>query len=301
MRLPLLILAFSAILATPERSHAQPLRLASAELQLAPDIQAEDTPTDSELLGAQLEINAPIPVSDSLVVIPGLSYHLDQIHFDHTDQDNPPLLHSFALGALVRQELGPKWALMFRANLGLAGGFREVDLGMLRGAGLASAMYSFSDRLTLGSGGLISYTFGALVPLPVLLLRWRPSEFFSLNMLAPVMADAKLRPLPWLNLGLHLGIRGNAYGMRGAKADRCYLPDSGGRCVDNIEYSVGELTAELGLRLFANLWLNPYGGVTFFRRFEAKYEDGGTAFDPDQKNGPVLGLRLEARLPPPKR
>jgi len=252
--------------------------LPAVPLQSAP-------PLRTQVSSYELSVNIPIVLSDTTFLIPGLGYHVDSVSFSNPPQGFTPLraFHAIEVPLLFVQLLPKDWSLSLRLAPGIAGDLRAIDRDVFRFSAVALATHSFSDNFVLGGGGLVSFAFGSLLPLPAIYVDWHPIEDLQIEAFLPAFADVKYTLFERVELGLHVEISGNEYAVRdqrirsqwpcsAAEDDPLTAVDEGradlSECFDHLAYSVGTAGLTVGVRLFSTVWLKVLGGYSFFRRFD---------------------------------
>ncbi len=291
LALPLAIAMVASLV--PANAAAQVPDLIDISGQYMPGATVPDEgPTKAQIASYDATLNGPIPLSDETFLIPGLNYHVDSISYSGARQDLTQLraFHSLDFSLLFVQLLPKDWSLSARVATGLAGDYRQFDSGMVRVNALVMATHSFSDRFVLGGGGIASYSFGSFLPLPALYLDWKPYDELRIETFLPAFLNVKILPHDRIEFGLHAEFAGNAYAVRDARIreswpciarqtdDLSTFNDETraqpSACLDSIAYSVGSAGPTFNLRLFETVWLNAFGGFTFFRRFEPQNAEG---------------------------
>lgn len=240
-----------------------------------PDIR----PAEAQLASYDAVINVPIPLSDAVFLIPGVSYHAESVSFAHAPPELVQLraFHALDVSLLSVQLLPNQWALSWRFSAGLAGDFRGIDRDLVRMNAMALATHGFSDRFVLGGGALASYAFGSLLPLPALYVAYAPLDNFRVEAFLPAFIDLRWTFFDRLELGYEARVRGNSYAIRDDRIAGewpCASDDAPGRaaarelCFDHVAYSTVTLGPVAAIRLWSTVWLNLGAGHTVFRRFE---------------------------------
>ena len=273
-------------------------------------------------LGAQVSsydalVNVPLVLGETTFLVPGLSYHVDSVSYSDEPPEFVPLnaLHSIDLTLLLAQRLDDTWTLSFRAWPGLAGDFEALDAGALHVGALSMVTWSPQNAsITLGGGGLVSYAFGELLPLPMAYVDWTPAPFFRVEASLPFFASAVMTVAKRVELGLLADVGGNEYVVRKPEIRRRYpcvaaLDDPGtptdesradpASCTDHLAYSVVAAGAVARVRLLSSVWLGTFFGRTLYRRYELKNADGATVAggDADVPNAFVFRIGVTFRIP----
>lgn len=275
--------------------------LAHVEAYSIPDFQWVRTQgIQAQVLGVDAGFQVPVSLRKGIKLKPAAIYHMDGVFFDDAREPDR-ILHSVNLKLELKAKLPKKWTLKVSAGIGLAGDFKRIDTGVIRGHGSALASHKISERLSLGGGVYASYAFGSLLPLPAFVFKWKPSKKFTLDAFLPSEVYGHYHVNPRIDLSAGIAVGGQKYAIR--SDDRCSLGVLGLEgCVDYISYSLVGLEVSGSFRVFSSVWLEPYLGMTVYRRFEmyvgnkdrVGYEEDNLA------NGPYLGLRAEWRIPDKK-
>lgn len=276
-----------------EASAGSSKTVAHAESYWLPEFGSiKRTGIHAQVFGVDAGFAVPIALPKGIYLTPQLNYHLDGALFDDPQQTDL-LLHAVDLKLQLSAKLSKHWKLKLSTGLGLAGDFKEIDPGVLRGHGYGLATYSFSKSLSLGGGIYASYAFGSFLPLPALALTWSPSNSFTLDMLLPDHVTAMYNAHPRIDLFGSVSVAGQKYAIR--SKDRCNLfPQTQVECVDNIAFSLVGVEAGAAFRAFSSLRITPYLGMSLYRRFEMFTVHKKPAGRDEDKlaNGPYFGVRV---------
>ncbi len=264
--------------------------LLSVSAEYLPAVDLAQAPTRAQVSGYHVEANAPIQLTERTFLIPGVAYHVDAVSFEDAPAEFAQLRRFQAVDAsLLFVRLLPKdWALSIRLAPGLAGDVVRFERGLFRMSALAMATRTFSKKVVFGGGGLISYSFGTLLPLPAIYLEVKIRTWLEFEMFLPAFLALRSIPVPdRLEVSARVDVSGNSYGVRderirGAWPCQDEVVDGSGRaaepnaCMDNLAYSTAAAGLDVSVRLFSSVWLNAYTGALFYRRFEPKNVDGDT-------------------------
>ena len=316
---PLVLCAVAVgLLIGPSPAAAQFPNLLEIGGQYMPGADVPDAPpTEAQVASYDASVSVPLPLAKTTYLVLGGAYHADSVSFSMAPDDFIELraFHSAEVSVLFVQLLPDDWSLSFRLAPGLAGDFRAVDLEMLRVNALAMASYSFSESFVLGGGLLMSYGFGALLPLPAIYLDYRPTPAVRIEAFIPAFANLSWSLGNRIELGARAELQGNEYAVRDRRIRDAYPcaaeptddpatePDErnadADACLDHFAYSVGSAGATLGVRLWDSWWLTMYGGHTFFRRFEPKNAANDTLVgeSDDLDNSFLFRATLSWRIP----
>lgn len=274
-----------SVWATPSR--AQLPDLAEATAQYMPGVELEDPrPARAQVTSYDASFNLPLPLAEKSFLIPGLAYHVESVSFANTPSGFTDLraFHSLDVALLYVQLLPKDWSLALRVAPGIAGDLQGFDSGLWRINALALATHSFSDQFVLGGGGMVTFSFGTLLPLPAAYVDWRPYPEFQVEAFVPAFAQTKYTFGDRVEVGFRADVAGNSYAIRderiagvwpcaAATTDDPATPPNETvaqpeQCFDHVAYSVATAGPIVGVRLLESLWLTVYGGHSFFRRFE---------------------------------
>ncbi len=293
--------------------------LADTTLQYMP---ASDVP-EADGLRAQIssydvQVNVPTQLGRNTFFIPGLQFHLDSVSYANEPPGFTPLnaLFGIDMPMLLAHRVSERWTLSARAWPGVAGDLEKLDARALRVGALTMLNWSPGASFTTGGGGLVSYSFGELLPLPLVYVDWSPGPHFRLEASLPFFASATLRLAHRAELGLSADVGGNEYAI-GSREIRERYPCVGSpddprtasderraplaSCVDHVAYSVIAAGADVRVRLLSSLWLSAFLGHTLYRRYDVQNDDGSSVpgGNVDLPNVPLLRLGLTFRIPEP--
>jgi hypothetical protein len=253
---------------------------------------AEPRPVEAQVASYEGSLNVPIVLGEHTFLIPGVGYHADAVSYAHTPTGFTELraFHSLDVPLLFVQLLPDDWSLSLRLAPGLAADSPALESEQLRMSALALGTRAFSERLVLGAGGLVSYSFGTLLPLPALYAEWKPVDGLRIETFLPAFLDVRQTFWGRLELGLRADVAGNAYAVRderisaawpcaaqpraaGAGSDpiaAALIPADPAQCFDHVAYSVGVVGLVAGVRLFGSVWWTALAGHSVFRRFDQR-------------------------------
>ncbi len=283
----------SASLLSPLLARAQLPPIAEGTLQYLP---ASEVP-DSGGLSAQVAsydaaLNVPLALGDGDFLIPGLQYHIDSVSYSNEPAGFTALnaFHSVDVPVLYVHLLPDGWALSLRVWPGLAGDFDALDSGLFHVGALAMGTWAPRKDLVLGAGGVASYAFGELLPLPVVYVDWKPKPWFRLETSLPFFASALFTPGERWEFGLQGDVNGNEYAIRRGDVRERYpckanpiddpstvedeLLADPENCLDHLAYSVVAAGLVARFRVVSTLWLGGFLGRTLYRRYDLKNAEG---------------------------
>lgn len=272
--------------------------LASLQLQsTAPVTYQAPESVDIEANSMAAALAVPLAVREGLYVLPGLSYRFEAPRYiDPPDDILPvPRLHEIEVSSTVLRKADSGWSVAGRLTGGLAGDLFAVDSGVVRVSGFALAAKQVSAALELGLGGALTYEFGRLMPVPLLKLRWLPSEVFSVDALLPSHLDVTWHPQERLRLGVFGEIVGNAYAVRLPEirqSSPCVGEDADpSLCTDHIAYTDGNVSVFSGFQVSDGVWLEARVGMSLYRRFSFRSIENTPVLGGDQALDPApLGM-----------
>jgi len=275
-------------------------RTAGAQVPNLVDVSAQYTPqsgvgdaqsTQAQIASYQLKLNVPIPLSARRFLVLGGSYRLDTIALSSPmSVDDHRTFRESGLSATLIQLLPDRWALVMRAGASLGGDFEGVDRRMLSGTAMALATHPITPRLVLGGGALVTAGFGHVLPLPVMLINWRPIDNVLVESFLPAFVNARYTAWNRVEVGTLIDITGSGYAIRDARTTQRW-PCAGqatddpmtaadetaarpGACLDHVTYTVASASLLAGVRLTSTLWLTAFGGFSFYRHYEQQNRSG---------------------------
>lgn len=290
------------VIAHPRVAAAQVPNLVDLSAQYTSSARDNDPKaTESQLSSYQISLNVPIPLGARRFMILGGGYHADSFSFSQmpSNLERDHTFHSTELSALYAQVLESRWVLSARISTRLAGEFESIDRRMFSFGAVALASKSVSPRLTIGGGALLTTGFGSTLPLPALLVNWRPAEGVLIESLLPAFINARYTAWNRVEVGVRLEITGAKYAIRDGKTGRwpctgetsddpmtpadetMARPD---QCVDHLAYTSGNIGLLGGVRLTSTIWLTAFAGVNVYRHAEEHNRSG------DAVDGGVLSL-----------
>jgi len=275
-------------------------RTAGAQVPNLVDVSAQYTPqsgtgdaqsTQAQIASYQLKLNVPVPLSARRFLILGGSYHLDTIALSSPmDVEDHRTFRESGLSASLIQLLPDRWVLVTRVGVGLGGDFEGVDRRMLSGTAMALATHPISPRLSLGGGALVTAGFGHVLPLPAMLINWKPIDNVLIESLLPAFVNARYTAWDRVEVGTLIDITGSKYAIRDRRTTERW-PCAGqatddpmtagdetvarpGACLDHVTYTVASASLLAGVRLTSTLWLTAFGGLSFYRHSEQQNRSG---------------------------
>lgn len=266
---------------------------------ISPAIYETPEPVTTQVNAGALLAALPVAVGEQTYLIPGASYRLEAPRFIDPPEYLPPtpLLHEAELSLGLHRSWGEGWGFTATLGGGLAGDLYALDRGVVRFSGLALAAKELSEAWTLGGGVALTWAFGQLLPVPLLRLRWAPSETLEFDAVLPAHANFTWTPKDRLRLGLRGEIVGNEYAIRDPDAVALYSCEVNGvvqwdPCLDHLAYTDGNVGAFVGTRLVGDLWLDLHAGASLYRRFELLNAGDEPVLGGDQTLAPASFAKL---------
>lgn len=293
----------------PAQVQAQFPDLVDLSAQYLPGVPLEDPrPLEVQVASYEGTLNLPIVLGKNTFLIPGVGYHNDAVSYAHLPPGFTELraFHSIDVPLLFVQLLPNDWSMSVRLAPGLAADSPGLEAEQLRLSALMLFTRSFSERLVLGAGGLASYSFGTLLPLPALYAEWKPIDGWRIESFLPAFVDSRYTFWDRLELGLRADIAGNSYAVRDERIHNAWpcagdgaLGADRAQCFDHVAVSTGVVGLVTGVRLFGSVWWTAMGGYTVYRRFDQRNArdervSGGLQAMPD---APFVRTNLTWRIP----
>jgi hypothetical protein len=300
----------------PAQTLAQFPDLVDLSAQYLPGVPLEDPrPLEVQVASYEGTLNLPIVLGKNSFLIPGVGYHNDAVSYAHDPPGFTELraFHAIDVPLLFVQLLPNDWSMSVRLAPGLAADAPDLEAEQLRLSGLVLFTRAFSERLVLGAGGLASYSFGTLLPLPAAYAEWKPIDGWRVESFLPAFIDTRYTFWKRLELGVRADIAGNSYAVRDERIRNAWPcardPDAApgaqesladaSQCFDHIAYSTGVVGLVAGVRLFGSVWWTGMAGHTVYRRFDQRSArdervPGGLQAMPD---APFVRTNLTWRIP----
>ena len=282
-----LCLLVGLICALPAKAKAGELVSVRAQ-STAPAEYRAPVPITTIANTAAVEAAIPLQVRDSTYLVPGGKYRLEAPRFVNPPPGSPPvpLLHDVELSFAVVHQFNEKWSLGVRASAGLAGDLHVVDAGVVRVMGSVLATRQISHRFAFGFGAAADYSFGQLLPLPLIKLEWEPRDTVRLEALLPLKVRLAWMPIQGARVGAFADIEGNEFAIRRPSvrdSPPCSESTASAECWDHLASTDGRLGLFAGAELHPSLWLELRAGLSAYRRFELLNEDNEPVSDGDQR------------------
>ena len=280
--------AFALVAFAAPASAQREVTLASTSLEYTPSAEVKDASSDAEFSSVRTTVGVlvPIPLGRRTTLLLAPRYRTWNYSGDGAAGAQDTRVHDIGFLATVYRRLSKSWSLASTIGVGLATDFDDVDGGDVRVTGAISAERVFGPRLRAGVGLAGSYVFGDLLPVPLLLFDWLPTDRVHVVGVLPQRLRARFRLAPWLLLGAGADVDGNRFSARIAAPE-----------VSSIALSRGTVQVRGSARLFDKLWLVLYAGHTVFRRLKAFDDDGTELADLTLQQSPLVGFAVEFRVP----
>jgi hypothetical protein len=308
-------------LLSPSVAYSQLPPIAEGTLQYLP---ASEVPgsggLSAQVASYDAALNVPFVLGEKAFLVPGLQYHVDSVSYTDEPAGFTELnaFHSVDVPVLYVHLLPKKWALSLRVWPGVAGDFDAFDSGLFRVGALAMATWAPSDELVLGAGGVASYAFGQLLPLPTVYVDWKPAPWFRVESSLPFFASALFTVNERWEFGLQGDVNGNEYAIRRGdvrnrypcKAAEADDPTTGENellsdpenCLDHLAYSVVAAGIVARFRVVSSFWVAGFFGRTLYRRYDLKNAEGDAipGGQVELPNELALRVGLVMRIPFPE-
>jgi len=217
----------------------------------------------------------PVPLSESVFLIPGLVYkglYLDykNAEFSYptpdgpfTEADLPNNLHviDIIFGANVQWD--DDWGTVIILYPGIHSDMDDVSGSDIYFSGAAMGIYRFSEDFLLSAGIYYDDSFGFPQLLPMVGLQWQISESLTLDGLLPQYLVFSYQADPILSIGLKYNVAGDQYRLSEYKPWKNTV----------INYTQMMAGPFVDLTLVDNLVLRLEGGYAFNREFEFRDDD----------------------------
>ena len=232
-----------------------------------------------------LRVNAvvPVPIAEKTILLPGLKYEHTNVMIDDAPETPAPVLRTASLSMGVAQGIGEHWTVIGTVGAGVASDFAQtLSRRDLVFTGAALMLYKIGPALSVGGGIAYDQRTGAPLPLPALLVNWRPLENFRVRGFVPARVDAEYRIARWFTAGVFAMFNGDRYAL----SEKVY-----GRPNLQIAFS----TAELGPKITfsAGDWVHVDLSTTVpvYRRYDL-YEDGNKRDGASLAMVPAYGVKF---------
>lgn len=276
---------FLCLIATNASAQRQ-FVLGSARFEVVPESQF-DSSTNVALASTRLTVVSlvPVPLADRTVLAVAPRYRLWRFTSREIEDRT---LHDLGVAVSLGHRVSTAWSLRGGLGLGIASDFEDVETSHFRVTGAVSALYTFGPRLRLGLGAAASYGFGELLPLPILVATWTPTEAIEVLATLPQRAALNYSFNRRLSAGLKFTLEGSQFSV-------------GRSQVESVAASIGTVEARAAGRIFGGIWAVLSGGTTVLRRFELLGARGQSLVDPNPERALIAGLALEWRVTAPRR
>lgn len=203
-----------------------------------------------------------------------------------TEKDLPNNLHVLDLIVGGGLEFDENWSGLLVFYPGIHSDFHDVTGKDVYFAGAALATYRISEDLALSAGAYYDDSFGHPQLLPLVGVRWRIDESFSLEAFIPQFLVFAWRLDARLSAGLKAEVEGAQYRLRENSPWKNTV----------VEYSQILAGPFVDFNLAGALYLRLEGGFAFSREFEFRDDDSNARLlDDDVKDTAYAGLSLSCR------
>jgi Domain of unknown function (DUF6268) len=250
----------------------------------------------------EIEMNAvkgvamiPVPLSESLVLLPGLAYSVLSLDYKDltfidptpdgtfTEKDLPHNLHviDLVMGGAVQWD--EEWGTLIIVYPGIHSDMDDISGDDIYFSGAAMMSYKFSDSFFLSAGLYYDDSFGIPQLLPMLSAQWQICDGLTLDTALPQFMVFAYRIIPELAIGLKFNVEGNQYRLSEGKPWKNTL----------VKYTQILTGPFVDLYLSDHLVLRIDGGVVVNREFEFRDDDTShKLFDGDVKDMGYVGASL---------
>lgn len=271
-------------------AHAQgDITLVDTRFEYTPEVDASDGPQAPSSWRWSIAGLAPIPLRRDVYLIVAPRYVAWRFIAESPQDDLT--VHGISSSQTLRYPINPRWAVLGIVGVGLASDFRDVDVSHVRLSGGVVGQRRYHPRLALGAGIAASYSFGQLLPVPVLYADWRASDRLRVRAFLPSRFRVSYRVAPRLVVSAGAEVEGNRFSIQ--RDDLSQDLD-----VESLAVSRGSVQLRASVRIAGPLWAAAYLGHTVFRRLQVHDGDVEVA-DLSAEQSPVLGISLEL-IPPPR-
>ncbi len=262
--------------------------------------------TDLEEEEGQISMNVvktmamvPVVLSDTLVILPGLSY--DGLYLDYkdltfnyptpnglfTEKDLPRNLHVIDLIMGGNIQWDAKWGSTVLLYPGIHSDLDDVSGKDIYFSGAAIATYQLNDSLALSAGIYYDDSFGHPQLLPLVGVQWQINDTLSLDAFLPQYLVFSYRPIPRLAVGLKCNVEGN----------QCRLSEGNPWNNTVAEYTQTLLGPFVDFYFTDHIVLRLDGGVAVARQFEFRDDDSSSKlYDGNMKDSGYAGCSLSYRF-----
>jgi hypothetical protein len=284
MRTFLLATGFAVLLA-PREAVAQAIdSLVSLQSELYP--AASDTSKEGRHIAFNvIRVNAllPLQVGERTFLLPGLKYEHTNVMLQGDPEIPSPVLRTAQVSMGIAHSIGEHFTLIGTLGAGIASDLSQpITMRDLVVSATALALYNVRGALSIGAGVTYDQRTGTPLPLPALLLNWRPTQDFRVRGLVPARVDAEYRFTRWFEVGAFAMFNGDRYAL----GERTY-----GRSNLQIAFS----TAEMGPKITfsANDWVHVdlWTALPVYRRYDV-YQDGRNIDSVSMKLVPAYGVKM---------
>ncbi|MEM6730445.1 MAG: DUF6268 family outer membrane beta-barrel protein [Myxococcota bacterium] len=278
------------LLALPSAAWAQGGDAIGVQFENAPStrLEGDSAPENQpEYRFRNVRANAIAPIALerwNAVLLPGFGYRLyapTETIVGPDGIDTEPF-HDLSLRFGVVKRLGDHWSLLVNVGAGLATNFSDVNRDHFRFQGVSLASYTFGNSLTLGFGVLSTYSFGELLVLPALQLRY-VKDRWRVNALAPQFLRATYELFDGVEFGVVAQVDGNRFSIGDSEN------------IDSVSFSQADAGLTVGANVIGPVWVTVSAGTTLQRRFVVFGPNDEELADLTAERGPVYRLGVVLR------
>lgn len=233
----------------------------------------------------RLNLMVPVPINGfDTMVMAGVDYGAIDTRVSG-NRPEPNTMHEVILSLGILQKLTEKWRMMTMGRIGIGSDYRSFDTDHLRIGGNVLFIKSVRPGFSYGLGIGVNYNLGEVLPVPLVMINWRPIDEIRINIMLPVNARIAYMVANRFEVFTGVDLVGNRFAVSPEGAE-----------FDNVRFSV--LTARLGaaVRVWNGFWLSASAGRTLLRRFD--FYDGRDSFSELELDNAWTGrVSLTFRVP----
>lgn len=187
-------------------------------------------------------------------------------------------IHEATVSTTGRRQLSERWALSINLTAQAASDFEKFKLTPedMKYTAMIVAERQMNDELSLGLGAAFTTSFGSLLPLPIITVRWDDGESWSASAFLPSSFDIWYRTSDELRFGLSAAAEGQQY-------HTAILPNASKSDNLQLQYISATIGPAVRWSPLSSLALTLRGGVTFqsLLFFDGTDEIKGTDYNLD--------------------
>jgi hypothetical protein len=167
-------------------------------------------------------------------------------------------IHEVTVSTTGRRQLSEQWALSINLTAQAASDFEKNKLTPedMKYTAMIIAERQMNDKLGLGLGAAFTTSFGSLLPLPIITLRWDDGKSWSANAFLPSSFDIWYRTSDEFRFGLSAAAEGQQY-------HTAILPNASKRDNLQLQYISADVGPAVRWSPLSSLALTLRSGVTF--------------------------------------